>query len=105
MLEIPTPESLEAEANELEALAKKKERHAASEWISPFGQQHAKKDAAIFREEAQAKRAKAERMRKAEEFKSTVLLEDGHITNCGNGGEDWQDCSPECAKARRAAQQ
>lgn len=32
-----------------------------------------------------------------------AMMEDGHIQSCGNGGEDWRDCSPECTKAQRAA--
>lgn len=63
-LDMPTPESLEAEANDLEALAVKKDELAAR-WPDYAGTPLLLKDAAIFREEAQAKRAKAERMRKA----------------------------------------
>lgn len=30
------------------------------------------------------------------------LDSDGHITACGNGGADSEDCSPECIRVRRA---
>lgn len=64
-LDMPTPESLEAEALELEALAKRKDKLADATWSSSGGSDAARRDARIFREEAKAKRAKAERMRKA----------------------------------------
>lgn len=63
-LNMPTPESLEAEAADREVLAEKKEALAAR-WPDYAGTPLLLKDARIFREEAQAKRAKAERMRKA----------------------------------------
>lgn len=60
-LDMPTPESLEAEADALEALAVKKDELAAR-WPDYAGTPLLHKDAAIFREEAQAKRAKAARL-------------------------------------------
>jgi hypothetical protein len=62
-LDMPTPESLEAEANDLERRAATKEAHADRYFDQPDSL--LRRDAAIFREEAKAKRAKAERMRKA----------------------------------------
>lgn len=64
-LDMPTPESLEAEANDLEALAVKKDELAAR-WPDYAGTPLLLKDARIFREEAQAKRAKAARILKAD---------------------------------------
>ncbi|MBN9687159.1 MULTISPECIES: hypothetical protein [unclassified Corallococcus] len=32
-----------------------------------------------------------------------AIMDDGHIQACGNGGEDWRNCSPECRKAQKAA--
>lgn len=64
-LDMPTPESLEAEANDLEMRADAKERQSKLSWSSRAGAANMERDAAIFREEAKAKRAKAERMRKA----------------------------------------
>jgi hypothetical protein len=29
-------------------------------------------------------------------------IDDGHIRDCGNGGDDPRDCSPACVKARRS---
>jgi hypothetical protein len=61
--------TLESEAADLVKLAEKKERqadyleHGTRGGSAP--QTALRKDAAIFREEAKAKRAKAERMRKA----------------------------------------
>lgn len=63
-LEIPTPESLEAEANDLEVLAEKKDKLADATWASSGGSAFARLDAAIFREEAASKRAKAKRLLK-----------------------------------------
>lgn len=60
-LDMPTPESLEAEANDRDALAEKKEALAAR-WPDYAGTPLLLKDAAIFREEAAAKRAKAQRL-------------------------------------------
>lgn len=60
-LDMPTPESLEAEAVSLEALAEKKEALAAR-WPDYAGTPLLLKDAAIFREEAASKRAKAQRL-------------------------------------------
>lgn len=62
-LEMPTPESLDEEAAGLENLALKKEAQARQYTTSPAGREALMRDAAIFREEAQSKRAKAERMR------------------------------------------
>lgn len=62
--DMPTPESLEAEAADLEVLAAKKERQAKRVTLD-VAADFLRHDAAIFREEAAAKRAKAERMRKA----------------------------------------
>lgn len=64
-LDMPTPESLEAEATEREVLAEKKEALAAR-WPDYAGTPLLLKDAAIFREEAAAKRAKAARILKAD---------------------------------------
>lgn len=64
-LDMPTPESLEAEAADLEALAVKKDELAAR-WPDYAGTPLLRKDAAIFREEAAAKRAKAARILKAD---------------------------------------
>lgn len=64
-LNMPTPESLEAEAVELVKLAERRERQSGHEGCTQRGRDALLKDAAIFREEAKAKRAKAERMRKA----------------------------------------
>lgn len=61
-LDMPTPESLEAEANELEMRADAKQRQAKLSWSSRSGAAALERDAAIFREEAQAKRAKAQRL-------------------------------------------
>ena len=60
-LDMPTPESLEAEANDRDALAEKKEALAAR-WPDYAGTPLLLKDAAIFREEAASKRAKAQRL-------------------------------------------
>lgn len=60
-LDMPTPESLETEAADLEALAVQKDELAAR-WPDYAGTPLLRKDAAIFREEAQAKRAKAQRL-------------------------------------------
>lgn len=57
-LDMPTPESLEAEANDLEVRADKKLRLSAL----LGGKWSMEQDAAIFREEAAAKRAKAQRL-------------------------------------------
>ena len=65
-LEMPTPESLDEEAAGLENLALKKESQARQYTTSPSGREALMRDAAIFREEAAAKRAKAERMRKVQ---------------------------------------
>lgn len=59
-----TPEELEAEAQELEFTALKKQRQAVAHWCDSKADALLK-DAAIFREEAASKRAKAERLRKA----------------------------------------
>lgn len=60
-LDMPTPESLEAEADALEALAVKKDELAAR-WPDYAGTPLLLKDARIFREEAASKRAKAQRL-------------------------------------------
>lgn len=60
-LDMPTHESLEAEADALEALAVKKDELAAR-WPDYAGTPLLLKDARIFREEAAAKRAKAQRL-------------------------------------------
>lgn len=60
-LDMPTPESLEAEANELEALANKKERQSRRA-VNDTAAYFLLKDVDAFREEAQAKRAKAQRL-------------------------------------------
>lgn len=76
ILTMPTPEELEAEAVELEAMATKKERQAA--YLEARGQltdPHLRTDAAIFRSEAASKRAKAERLRKADDDAARVQLE------------------------------
>lgn len=65
-LNMPTPESLEAEAVALEALAKRKDLLAEATWTSPGSSDAARRDARIFREEAQAKRAKAACILKAD---------------------------------------
>ena len=64
-LDMPTPESLEAEALGLIKLAEKKDALAAR-WPDYAGTPLLLKDARIFRDEAASKRAKAERMRKAQ---------------------------------------
>ena len=67
-LDMPTPESLEAEADGLDrkAVAKEKQAGYLRDTMGESGTAESLlKDAAIFREEAQAKRAKAERLRKA----------------------------------------
>ena len=65
-LDMPTPESLEAEADALYERAEVKERLAAYDFCSVDSASVLRKDAAIFREEAQAKRAKAARILKAD---------------------------------------
>lgn len=64
-LDTPTPESLTAEAIELERLAASKEVSAGLSHRSAEGRAAMLTDAAGFREQAAAKRAKAERLRKA----------------------------------------
>lgn len=61
-LEMPTPESLEAEAAELVTLAVKKEVRSEHPCCSDRSRDALLSDAATFREEAQAKRAKAQRL-------------------------------------------
>lgn len=63
-IDMPTPESLEAEAADLERRAALKDA-LATLWPDAPGTPLLLKDADIFREEAQAKRAKADRLRKA----------------------------------------
>jgi hypothetical protein len=38
------------------------------------------------------------------EISNTRIDDDGHIRDCGNGGEDPRDCSPACANARKERQ-
>lgn len=65
-LNMPTPESLEAEAVELVKLAERKERQSGYEGCTQRGRDALLGDAAIFREEAKAKRAKAACILKAD---------------------------------------
>lgn len=62
--DMPTPESLEAEAAELETKAATKERIAAQSWVTPASAALLLKDAGYFKEEAASKkeRAKAARL-------------------------------------------
>lgn len=65
MLDMPTPEVLEAQANDLEARAAGKEKQAGylrDTMGESLTAESLLKDAAIFREEATAKRAKAARL-------------------------------------------
>lgn len=61
-----TPAELEAEALDLERRADIKETLAGGSWVSAGSADALEADAAIFREEAASKRAKAERMRKVQ---------------------------------------
>lgn len=63
--DMPTPESLEAEAAELETLAASKEASAHLPHRSPSGRDAMLQDARIFRDEARSKRERADRLRKA----------------------------------------
>jgi len=66
-LDMPTPESLEAEADALNRRAESKERLLSKmPYASTSGRAAIERDIAIFRDEAASKRAKAERMRKAQ---------------------------------------
>lgn len=62
MLPMPTPESLEAEAVELDAIAVKKSKQAAHPGLSDTARAYLLRDADYAREDAASKRAKAARI-------------------------------------------
>lgn len=70
MLDMPTPEVLEAQAADLEKRADRKDRQADADWTTNASADALRTDARYFREEAKAKRAKAERLRKATEIEA-----------------------------------
>lgn len=61
-LDMPTPESLNAEADALDAIAVKKSKQAAHEGLSDTARAYLLRDADYAREDAALKRAKAKRL-------------------------------------------